>query len=350
MAKVHGPFDHGLAHCAARVERAVGVLKHHLHPVAQWPQAALRQSRHLVVAPQDAALGRVDQANQAARKGGLARSGLAHNAHGLTCVHRHMGVLQRGGGAVAAHPVAAGVGFAHTLPRQQNRARKCGFSGRRRHARHGRQQLSGVRGLGPSQNLLARTTLNRFALVHHQHLVGDLGHHAHVVGNEKHRTALLALQVGNQLQYFFLRGHVERRGRLVADDQGGLEHHGHGDHDALTLTAAELVRVAAQHALGVGQTHPLKDAQNFGAALVTGPIGVRREQLVDLVTAIHDRIERGHGFLEHHAHAAPAQSAQTRSRGIEQGLALQHDLTTAGAQLLGQQTHHRGGHDRFARA
>ena len=110
------------------------------------------------------------------------------------------------------------------------------------------------------------------------------------------------------------------------------------------LLAAQLSadRTATETRLAVGCALALSA---FGGLVLW-----ERGLLIDLVTAGHDRVERGHGFLEHHAHAASAQSAQSRGRGIEQGLALQHDLAATGSKLLGQQTHHGGGHDRFARA
>ena len=83
----------------------------------------------------------------------------------------------------------------------------------------------------------------------------DVGDDAHVVGDEQHRGAVLLLQFADQLQDLLLRRDVERRGRLVGDQQLGLQDQRHGDHDALALAAGELVRIGAVNALDVGQLH-----------------------------------------------------------------------------------------------
>ncbi len=53
-------------------------------------------------------------------------------------------------------------------------------------------------------------------------------------------------QVPQQLEDLGLHGDVERRGRLVGDQQLRLVRHRHGDHDPLQLAAGQLVRVGAE--------------------------------------------------------------------------------------------------------
>ena len=55
-----------------------------------------------------------------------------------------------------------------------------------------------------------------------------------------------------QLQDLRLHRDVERRGRLVGDQQIGLVGERHGDHHALALAAGKLVRIAAEPALRLG--------------------------------------------------------------------------------------------------
>ena len=54
---------------------------------------------------------------------------------------------------------------------------------------------------------------------------------------------------------------VERRGRLVGDEQVGLGDQHHGDHDALAHAAGKLVRIGAEDALGVADLHGLEHFQ-----------------------------------------------------------------------------------------
>ena len=43
-----------------------------------------------------------------------------------------------------------------------------------------------------------------------------------------------------------LDGHIERGGRLVGDQDVGVQHQGHGDHHPLPHTSRELVRVRVE--------------------------------------------------------------------------------------------------------
>jgi hypothetical protein len=64
-----------------------------------------------------------------------------------------------------------------------------------------------------------RTLLDHPAGIHHGHLVGDLGHHAEIVRDEQDAHADLVLQAAQEIENLSLDGDVERRGRLVSDEQ-----------------------------------------------------------------------------------------------------------------------------------
>ena len=73
--------------------------------------------------------------------------------------------------------------------------------------------------------------------------------HGEVVGDEQIGEPELVLQVHQQVDDLRLDRHVERRHRLVADDQFGIERQRAGDADALALAAGEFVRIGV-HGLG----------------------------------------------------------------------------------------------------
>ena len=152
--------------------------------------------------------------------------------------------------------------------------------------------------------------------------MGDLGHHAEVVGDEQHAGAAPLLQLADQPQDLRLGGHVERRGRLVGDQQRGIEHQGGGDHDALALAARHLVRIDVDQALGLGQVHGAHDLQHALAPVGLGELGVDLQHLGDLLAHRHDRVQRGHRLLEDHGHARAAQVAQARRGRLQHVLAL----------------------------
>ena len=72
------------------------------------------------------------------------------------------------------------------------------------------------------------------------------------------RRAELAAQAGHDFEHLRLNRHVERRGGLVGDQELGVAGHGHGDHDALSHTTGELVRVVVDAALRLGDTDHLQ--------------------------------------------------------------------------------------------
>ena len=79
-------------------------------------------------------------------------------------------------------------------------------------------------------------------------------------------------------------------------------------------------------------------------------VRVRREHLVDLVAAAHDRIQRRHRLLEDHRHPRAAQFAQPGLVGGQQILPGEADVAAGGGETLRQQAHDRVRDDALARA
>ena len=150
--------------------------------------------------------------------------------------------------------------------------------------------------------------------VHHRHAVADVAHHRQVVRDEQVGQAQALLQFHQHVDHLRLDRHVQRRHRLVADHQAGLERQRARDADALALAAGELVRIALGH---VGQQ--AHGGQQRGDALaVLGAAGrqaVHRQRLADDVAHLHARVERAVRVLVDHLHAA-AEGAAARSCAV----------------------------------
>ena len=349
-AEVHRPLDDEIADGDTRVHRAVGILEDDLHAATVRPQLARRHGRDLGVAEIDLAFARVDQPGDAACHGRLARTGFAHDAQRLTPsdveVDVHGGLhnprlLEEG---VARVDLAELLGAQDGLAVAPYAAME---GGDRRH--RGDQHL-GVGLNGPRQDLLGRAHLHQLAPAQDGDAMGDLGDDAEIVGDEQHAGALARLQLGHELQDLGLGGDVERRGGLVGDQQDGIEHQRHGDHDALALAAGELVRERGVDPLRLRQLHAVQDGDDLGLACCGVEAGVGVQNLVDLLAAGHDGIERRHRFLEDHRHARAAQLAQPGLVGRQDVLALEQDLARGRLQRLGQQAHDGEGDHRLARA
>jgi hypothetical protein len=72
----------------------------------------------------------------------------------------------------------------------------------------------------------------------------DVAHHREVVRDQHQARPNSALQFLEQVDHLRLHGDVERRDRLVADDQLRLGGERPRDADALALAAREFVRIA----------------------------------------------------------------------------------------------------------
>ncbi|MNE21936.1 hypothetical protein D3C80_1151190 [compost metagenome] len=143
-------------------------------------------------------------------------------------------------------------------------------------------------------------------MTHNTDTVSDFRHHPHIVRDKQNRSAVLFLQFRNQRQDLLLCRHIECRSWLISDQHHRLKNERHGDHDALTLTARKLMRVALINALHIRQMHLLHDVDNFSALGLCRKAGVNVQNLCDLFTYPHNRIERSHRLLKDHGDARSA--------------------------------------------
>src|SRR5215218_1222752 len=205
------------------------------------------------------------------------------------------------------------------------------------------------------QGVLEQIVDGRFldlaAGIHHHDAIGGLGDDAEVVGDEQHGHAAVALQALEQRQHLRLHRDVECGGRLVGDQHRGAAGDRHGDHHALAHAAGELVRIGVEPATGVGHADQLEQFVGTGAGLATAEIGVRRQDLGDLLLDRGDRVQRAHRVLEDHA--------DLLAPDVEHGLlAHRHDVaaveldgaTDDARRRVGQQAHDRERRQRLAAA
>ena len=96
--------------------------------------------------------------------------------------------------------------------------------------RHAVEQAFGVR-------VAKVNTLTRKGKSLRNRRTGKIGHHPHVVGDEQDRGPHVISQLVQEVEDPRLDGDVERRRRLVGDDQLGAARHRHRDQDALAHSA-----------------------------------------------------------------------------------------------------------------
>ena len=160
--------------------------------------------------------------------------------------------------------------------------------------------------LGLGEDVLGSAFLDDLAALHDVDALGHLADDAEVVGDEQHGHAHLALQLLQQLEDLRLDGHVERRRRLVGDQQVGLVGERHGDHDALALAARQLVREGIEPLFRIADADLVQQLQHAHAhgLLVHAP--VHAQHLAHLPLDGVQRVERRHRLLEDHRDAVAA--------------------------------------------
>src|SRR5450830_644987 len=169
------------------------------------------------------------------------------------------------------------------------------------------------------------------------------------MGDEQHRHAEPLLRVLEQFQDLRLHRHVERRGRLVGNQQVGLIRQGHRDHHALALAARQLVRIARQPPLRIGDADMIEQLDDARARRLPRKPLMQQQYLADLLFDRVQRIERGHRLLEDDGDVVAADVADGGLRHGQHLAALEYDR--AGGVMrrrIGQQLHHRQRGDRLA--
>ena len=167
------------------------------------------------------------------------------------------------------------------------------------------------------QYLVGGALLHRVAAVHHQDVVGNLADDAEVVADEYDADAVFALQVTQQFEDGLLHRHVKGCGGFVGDEDVGVVDECHGNHHALFLAAADLMRIAVEYLFGAGEKHFLEKLydflfQNTPSILSALSILMGFHHFHHLLAAFLHRVERSHWLLENHADTLASDVAEAR--------------------------------------
>ena len=174
------------------------------------------------------------------------------------------------------------------------------------------------------------------------YVVSDPGHHSEIVGDPDYRHAEPFLQAADQFQDLCLDRHVERRRRLVGDQQLGLAGQRHGDHHALTHAAREFVRVLPEAALRRRDVHEIEKFHRPRRRLTVRHPEVLFDALGQLAADRQNRIERCHWVLKYEADFSAADAPYLLGTERQQVAALeQHLAPDDAARRHGNETQHR---------
>ena len=180
---------------------------------------------------------------------------------------------------------------------------------------------------------------DRLAGIHHRDFVAGVENESEIVGDEQGRSAGAGGQVLDERDDACFHRDVERRRRLVEDEQLRVRQQRHRDDHALLLAAAELVRIGAHDAVRVRQTHGLDHLDGAGACLFPRDLVMDQRHFHQLPADQHGRIERGHRLLIDHCDFRAADGAELRLREARHIAAVESDRAARDAPGSGEVAH-----------
>ena len=157
----------------------------------------------------------------------------------------------------------------------------------------------------------------------------------------------------HQLEDLRLDRDVERRGRLVGDDQLGIAGERDGDHDALRACRRKAGADTAAAAAADRRCRPARAARRArSSARRAVRAAMLLQRLGDLPADGQHRIERGHRLLEHHADVAAAHLRASPPRDRRSRSRPSNRISPRGdaPRRIGDQAQDRQRADRLARA
>ena len=198
-------------------------------------------------------------------------------------------------------------------------------------ARDRADQALGIGMARIGEQLPDRGFLHHLARIHHHDALRDLGDDAHGVGDQHDRHAEAGFHVLQEIEDLRLDRDIERRRRLVGDQELRTARQRHRDHHALAHAAGKLMRIVVDAALRI---RDLNQRQHVDGSLQHGAAAqalMQRDHLADLVADGVDGIERGHRLLEHDGDFPGANPVHLVRRQRNEVAALPQDLSAGDA-------------------
>ena len=170
------------------------------------------------------------------------------------------------------------------------------------------------------------------------------------MGDEDDGEPALLLDGVDELQNLRLYGHVQRGGRLVANQDFRVCGQGDGDDHALPHAAGQLEGILVEAALRVGDAHAGQQLQRPILRILLRNLLVQQHGLGQLLADLHDGVQAGQRVLKDHAQLVAAVLVELILLQLQQIHALVEDGTRVHHRVGGQDTHQRPRRDRLARA
>jgi hypothetical protein len=182
--------------------------------------------------------------------------------------------------------------------------------------------------LGIMEDMTGISLFHNDPRIHHVDAVGNSGNDAEVMRDIQKGHLTFALQLMKEVEYLRLDGDVEGRRRLISYQKIGVACQGHGDHNPLPLTAAQLMGIILQALLGRWYADISQELHASCVQVFVAHPFMDHDGLPDLVADGKDGIEGGHGLLEDHGDAISANPLHLFFTKIQEVLIVEDDLAS----------------------
>ena len=311
---------------AARVERAGGVLKHHLDAGVEGAAFLSACVRDVLAVEENAPARRQMQPREELCNGGFAAAALADDAeefapregqgYVVDCLNASRRIVKVHGDIFKAQECAlittyvfffrdCGGGFGDVHMLHAIAVRMC----RRIHFRYCCNQALCVWMLRISEHLQGIALLDDLSFAHDGDAVGDVPYDADVVRDEEDCRTCALLERAQLVQYLQLDRRVECRGRLIGEEELRAQDNGECDGCTLCHAARQFERIGREDTVRIGKPHAAEYLCRACVDFLTRQIGVCTHRLNELRANPPRRVQRCTRVLKHHRDLLAAQPA-----------------------------------------
>lgn len=194
-----------------------------------------------------------------------------------------------------------------------------------------------VRVEGVRKHFWAVTDFDDAAGVHQGGTVREFCNQGEIVADQQDGGAVFLPHFRKQINDLRTQRTVQFAGGFIGDKNGRVAGNGLGNHNALALASAELVRVGVADSGGLGKTHFLQQIANALAPLLRCQRQVRSQDFCDLVSDLHYGIEGEGRLLGNHGDYAAADCAQFGLWKSQEVAVVKEDIATLRSRVPGKQ-------------
>ena len=167
--------------------------------------------------------------------------------------------------------------------------------------------------------------------VHDGDAIGRLRHDTEIVRDEQERQVEGRLHLPEKVENLSLDGHVQRRRRLVGDDERRLAGNRHRDEHPLPHAAGELMRVVVHAGVRLRYPNLLEQIDHRRTSVAPRRAAVDEERFSDLIADREDGVESRHRLLKNQRDLGAANRAQFGFGKRQQIAAFEKDAASGDA-------------------